>query len=141
MKKTALISSLDTIIASCEKTIKETRSKHELYIEIFFMFNVLERVISDLKLLRSRSLSEIAKKKAKRIKKKWELRNGRIITDKQMTQRRLNTADMYEGKVKGSLPISVNHKLAERIREMTNSVFNQHFGIASRRIGEKENND
>ena len=55
-----------------------------------------------------------------------------------MTQRRLDTADMYDGKVKGSLPVSVNHKLAERIREMTNGEFNQHFGIASRRIRRKE---
>ena len=64
----------------------------------------------------------------------WELRNGKVITDKQMTQRRLNTADMYEGKIKSPLPIQINFSLAKRIREMSNSEFNRHFGIANRKI-------
>jgi hypothetical protein len=127
MKKEALISSLDTIITDCKKTIEETYHRFPYRNgDTRFVLNRLEQVIKDLKLLKSYSLSETAKKKAKRIKNekerriqnlKWKLRNGKIITDKQMTQRRLNTADMYNGKIKASLSISVNHKLAKRIQE------------------------
>jgi len=65
---------------------------------------------------------------------KWELRNRKIISNKAMIKIRLNTADLYDGKVKGKLKVQINHKLAERIREMTNSEFNRHFGIAVRKI-------
>ena len=65
----------------------------------------------------------------------WELRNGKIISNKKMTESRLRTADMYDGKLSSPVSITVNHKLAIRIRNMTNSEYNSHFGIAGRKIG------
>ena len=52
MENRKITDTLQLIIASCEKTIKETWSGHELYVEIFYMFNVLEQVIRDLKILK-----------------------------------------------------------------------------------------
>ena len=65
---------------------------------------------------------------------KWEMRNGKIIGDKKMISIRLNAADLYDGKVKSYLPVKINHLLAKRIREMTNSEFNRHFGVAVRKF-------
>ena len=44
---------------------------------------------------------------------KWELRNGNIITDKQMTQRRLDTADMYDVNRNSFLQPSITDLLRE----------------------------
>ena len=67
------------------------------------------------------------------MKNKWQLRNGKIISDKQMTLNRLRTADMYDGIIPPPLPIHINHRLAQRIREMTNSEYVRHFGTANRK--------
>lgn len=64
----------------------------------------------------------------------WKLRNGTKITDKQMTERRLRTADMYDGKIKSPLPIKIDHKIAQAIRLMTNSKYVRYFGLCSRKI-------
>jgi hypothetical protein len=67
---------------------------------------------------------------------KWELRNGNIISDVKMTKKKLDTADLYDGKRKLEIPVTVNHALAERIRKMTNSEFVKHFGVVGRKIND-----
>jgi len=72
---------------------------------------------------------------------KWELRDGRVISDKEMTRRRLRTADYYDGKIEHPTlgrVVDGNHELAERIRRMSNEEYVRYFGIASRKIKENK---
>jgi len=62
---------------------------------------------------------------------KWLLRNGKWISDSKLTEMRLNTADLYDGLVTSPIPIQLNHNLAKRIREMSNSEYSREFGIAT----------
>ena len=64
--------------------------------------------------------------------KYYELRNGKIVSESAMTKVRMHTADLYDGKVESPLPININHKLAIRIRNMTNAEFVRTWGLASR---------
>ena len=64
-------------------------------------------------------------------KKIYVLRGGKKVSENYITKSRLGTADIYDGLKSSPLPTKVNHRMAEAIRNMSNSEYINYFGIVS----------